>query len=369
MDNNELKSILEDLRETSVEGLKVTNDRISDLEQKSQERMDALDSALQDIGASGGAKRGSNVDYERGLVEFAENVKALVEGSGSGAIVVPPEFSASIFDRLAAQSVGLRSGFRVIETASDELHLPKVTSDVTAAFVAEAGAIGESDPGLDEEVATPRKLAALTTMSTELVMDSNPAVTAIVRDNMARAIALALDLAFYEGNGVAPNPTGLRNVTGIQTLAHNAALTDLDPFADAIGMLAEENAEASAIVMHPRDWRTLMKLKQGAANTGGENVPLLTAENVGGEIRRTIFGVPVYLSSQLATDGGVGTNESTIYVYQADQVVAVRREDLRVETNPYSLFANDQIQLRSISRWDIVVPQPKAVLTITGVQG
>ena len=298
--------------------------------------------------------------HETGLVEFANELKALAEGSGGGAFIAPPDFRTSMWDRLAARSVGLRSGFTVIPTTRDEVHVPKNTSDVTAAFVAEAGTINASDPGLDEEIVNPRKLASRTIVSNELVADSNPAVLRIVRENMARANGLALDLAFYEGDGTGAKLTGLANVSGIQTLAHDAALTDLDPFADAVGTLEEADAEATAFVMHPRDWRALLKLKE---DNGGSNLKPLLQQSAGSPtagIRRSIYGVPVFLSSQLVTDAGAGTNESTIYAYQAGEVVAVRREELRIELDPFSRFDTDESQLRCISRWGLAVPNPEA---------
>ena len=49
--------------------------------------------------------------------------------------------------------------------------------------------------------------------------------------------------------------------------ANGSAFSDLDPFADAIGTLATSNASASAIVMHPRSWQALTKLKEDTATS------------------------------------------------------------------------------------------------------
>jgi HK97 family phage major capsid protein len=79
--------------------------------------------------------------------------------------------------------------------------------------------------------------------------------------------------------------------------------------------------------------------------------------------------VPVYLSSQLGTTEvqGSASNASSAYVYQADQVVAVMRQDVRVERDSSRLFNSDQSELRAIMRADVVVPNPKAVVRILGV--
>jgi HK97 family phage major capsid protein len=89
----------------------------------------------------------------------------------------------------------------------------------------------------------------------------------------------------------------------------------------------------------------------------------------GGKPVRSIGGVPVYLSSQLAaaTTSGSATDCGNAYVYQADQVVVVQRDKLRFESSADVLFGTDQVAFRGICRFDLVVPNPNAVLKITGL--
>lgn len=155
----------------------------------------------------------------------------------------------------------------------------------------------------------------------------------------------------------------MKNVAGITldaTLA--AAPTNLDVFATAIATLAGFNAKATAIVMHPRTWGTLIKLKEGTANN---NKPLLmdNAGSGGQTPSGTIYGVPVYLSSQLSI--AEGTAESSAYVYDASQVVAVFRQDTRIELDRSRLFNTDQSELRAILRADFSAPNPKAIVRIS----
>src|SRR5919204_4847873 len=292
--------------------------------------------------------------------------RSLQEGSGSGAYAVPEEY-ADVFDRLAARAVGLASGFTVISTETDTLHVPKLTADATAAWTAEAATITASDPTLNEVIATPRKLAALTRMSNEWVDDARarPSGLGFVAQNLIRALALKLDLGIFEGSGSAPEIRGLKNVSGIGTVSmgtNGATPTNLDPFADAIGTLAQNNAEATAIVMHPRTWQTLSKLKE---QTSGNNKPLLQESAGSGSqgLQRRIYGVPVYLSSQLSITEtqGTSTDCSSAYVVQADQIVAVRRRDVSIELDRSRYFESDESVLRAILRIDVVVPNPTAI--------
>jgi HK97 family phage major capsid protein len=309
-----------------------------------------------------GARAAADMNGEgeqRTLGEWAApEFRSVFESSGGGAYIVPTEYLPAAWDRLAADSVGLASGFTVIDTIRDELRFPKVTSDQTAAFVAEGAAISESDPGIAEVVATPRKLAALTAVSNEAIADANPQVLDMtVFRPLLRSLALGLDKAFYEGDGIAPNIRGLKHVTATQSVdMAAAAFTNLDPFADAIGLLAEANADATAIVMSPTVWADLTKLKE---QTTGNNKPLLqeSAGSAGQGIERRIYGVPVYLSSQLAGD--------TVYVYEAAEIAAVRRQEARIELDRSRLFNQDMSEVRGILRFDLAVPNTAAVCLIT----
>jgi HK97 family phage major capsid protein len=121
--------------------------------------------------------------------------------------------------------------------------------------------------------------------------------------------------------------------------------------------------------MHPRTWKALLKLKE---QTTGNNKPLLS-ESAGsptGGIQRSLYGVPVYLTSQLSITETQGTSNdcSSAYVMQASEVVAVRRAEARIEVDSSRLFNQDMSEIRGILRFDLVVPNPKAVARIVGIK-
>lgn len=290
----------------------------------------------------------------------------------AGGSFAPTEAADYFFDRLAAASVGLQSGFTQVGTIGARLAIPRILSDGAAAWTAEGEEITPSDPNADIVTATPRKLAALSYCSNELVADSNPSAQNAVADNLARSLALKLDRAFFEGSGTAPEIRGLKNQSGIQTVSmgtDGAALTNLDPIADALGLLAEANATGSAIVMHPRNWRTLSKVKE---LTTGSNKPVLvdsSAAPTDGP-RRTLYGAPVYLTPQLSateTQGSATSIANSIYVYDAAQVVFVLRDDTRIDVDRSVAFSSDRTAIRVTLRADMVLPNPASVVRILGV--
>jgi HK97 family phage major capsid protein len=298
-------------------------------------------------------------------------MRAISEASGIGAAATPPEYAASFWDRLVPQSVLLQSGVQVVQTSRDSLVIPRITADPSAAWTSEGATITASDPGADTLTATPRKLAALVRAGNESLADSSPSIGEMLNRQMARSLALSFDLGAFEGSGTAPAIRGLKNVVGIQATstagANGALLADLDLIADALGLLDAANAAGGAIVMHPRTWAKLSKIKE----LTGSVVPLLNGA-VGGVVdgvRRSLLGVPVYLSAQLSITETQGTSNvaSSIYVYDPTQVVVVRRQDVAIEVDSSVYFASDETAIRAIMRADVVVPNPLAVVRIAGV--
>ena len=95
---------------------------------------------------------------------------------------------------LQAQSVALRAATMVrIDEASNSFRVPVVTEDPAVAWVAEGEEIPASGAKLAEDTDLFHKLAGLTTVSSEFLNDSSPAVAEIVTKGLARSLALKLD--------------------------------------------------------------------------------------------------------------------------------------------------------------------------------
>ena len=296
---------------------------------------------------------------------FREVSKGETRALSTAVTLSPGTLSNVLFDKLRAQSVGLSSGFRVLTTDKDSVVHPTLSADANPSWYAEAATISPGDPTFSSVTATPRKIAHLVQMSNEVIDDSDPSIVDVLNNHLLRVLALKLDIGFYEGSGTAPEIRGLKNVVGIQSIsmgANGAALTSLDTISDALHLLEAANTEATAIVMAPRTYNTLRKLK---ATT---NEYLLT-ERPSVSAPRSLFGVPVYVSGQLSVTEtqGTATNASSVYVYNAAEVVYVRRSEIELELDRSRLFNSDQSELRAKLRGDLIVPNPSAVVRIAGI--
>lgn len=302
---------------------------------------------------------------------LSNELRALVGSGTTGGGAYTPADSRAFFDLLGASAVALRAGFRTIRTDKDSLIVPRLTADTGANWTAEAATITQSSLSADQVTATPRKLAGIERLSNEVINDSEPAILDVVGQSLVRSISLKLDLGILEGSGTPPEIRGLKNTSGIQTVsmgANGLTPTNLDPFADAIGALEAANANATAIIMQPRTWKTLIKVKE----VSGSAKPIMQDSAGSGAqgVARSIYGVPVYLSSQLSITEtqGTSTDASSAYVVQGDQCVVVMRQDVRVERDSSRLFNSDESEVRAILRADFAVANPSAVVRITGLR-
>jgi HK97 family phage major capsid protein len=301
-------------------------------------------------------------------VKFADQFRAI----GTGTTGAPTQLDyQGLWDRLAPQSVALQTGPTIVESERTTISLPHLTADMSSAWLAENGSISAADPTLETIQVTPSKAAALTVVSRELADDSDPAILQIVADKLTRSVGLTIDLGFFEGSGASNMPRGLKNTSGITNdtttmTANGSTFSNLDPILTAIGVLEQKNVNMDkvAIVMHGRSYAELLKLKDSQNRYLSVNV----LDGTQG-YQRSIDGIPLYVSNQLSITETQGTSSaaSSVYVYDASQVLFVRSHALRVEMSYDAFFGNDQVAVRAIARVGVSVPNPLAVYRLAGV--
>lgn len=283
-----------------------------------------------------------------------------------GGSFAPAEASQEFFTYLAAQSVVLSAGPRIMNTKAAQLEVPRILSSAGVAWTSEGAEISPTSPDADVMVAVPRKIAAIVPFSNELLADSSPSVLAAVSQDLARAMALKLDLGLLNGSGTAPEIRGMAQASGIGTIAVNTDIEDLDPYIQAIGQVAAANGRASAIFVSAREYSALLRMRQNATDS---NVPLLTSLSgaVSDGVTLGILGVPIFPTSQLPTDLGDGDNESFALVADMSQVVVVQRSDLVIATDESVYFTADSTAVRVTMRYDLLLPNPEAVVKLSGI--
>ena len=147
-------------------------------------------------------------------------------------------------DVLRNASSVMQAGARTLNGLSGDVRIPKKTAAASASWIAsEGGAASESEMTVGNIAMTPKTLGAFTDVTRQLMIQSSMDVEALIRDDLATAIALAIDLAGLEGSGSSGQPTGILNTSGINSVTNFAAANPT--FAEVVTLetaLAEDNA-------------------------------------------------------------------------------------------------------------------------------
>lgn len=127
-------------------------------------------------------------------------------------------------DVLRNSSSVMQAGARMLNGLSGDVKIPKKTAAAQAAWIAtEGGASAESEMTVGSVSLTPKTLGAYTDITRQLMIQSSMDVEALVRDDLAQALALAIDLAALAGDGTGGAPTGVKSASGVATTTFGAA--------------------------------------------------------------------------------------------------------------------------------------------------
>ena len=206
---------------------------------------------------------------------------------------------------------------------------------------------------------TAHKLAALVAIDNELLEDTANA-DATIENSIAKAIALALDFAGLYGSGAAPQPQGLH---GIVPAVPAGGAASYDLMLNAIADVHGANFEPNAVIYNARTARQLSELKttQGAYLMPPPDYAALSK----------------YVTNQIPSNLGTGTNESQSFVGQWDQLALGLRSSLQIEVSReagyfdgaavQSSFSRDQTVIRAILRADWQPLHLNAFAEVTGI--
>ena len=290
----------------------------------------------------------------------AEKRAVMAEGTSSlGGVLIPTPMSASIIDLARNQAIVMRAGASTVPMTANTLKMGKVTGDMTASW-AENEAITASEMSFDSMTFTAKALAAICTISIELLEDAGN-INGLIENSIASALALELDRAALFGSGTGSEPKGLFGTTGVQVVdmgTNGAALTNFDPFVNALGRLLDANAVPGAIVFAPRTATALALLKDTT------NQPLVAPAAYASATKLTSNQIPVNLTH------GTASNASVAFVGEWANLMVALRTGLTLEASRVAgadSFSKMQVMIRAYLRADVQVSRADHFSMVTGI--
>lgn len=274
--------------------------------------------------------------------------------STAGGNLVGTDLQAQSFiDLLRARSRAAQLGMTLLPGLVGNVTVPKLTGAATAYWLTnEATGITESQQTVGQLALAPKTLGAYTEISRQLMLQSTPAAEALIMGDFAKVMALAIDLAVFEGSGASGQPTGISQTASIGSVAGGslalAGCIEFQTDLAAGNALADNCAYISTPLV-----AGLLKGRARIASTDS-----LTLWN-GSVLDGTIEGFKATTSTQLTAGSMIFGDFS--------QVVLAEWGMLEIALNPYASFPTAISGIRAIQSVDVGVRQAAAFSRATSI--
>ena len=274
-------------------------------------------------------------------VDVMNNWNSRALNSADEAALFSDDFRGESFiDVLRNASSVMQAGATMLNGLSGDVKIPKKLTASTAGWVAtEGGATSTTEPTIGSVSMVPKQLGAFTDITRQLMQQSSLDVENLVRDDLAQAIALAIDAAALEGAGSGGAPTGLLSTGSLTKVASFAGVNPT--FAEVVTL---ESAVANANALTGMPAYILRSNMKGA---------LKTTEKASGtaqfvyEPGDTVNGYRAVTSNQ-GTDGN-------IYFGDWRQMLIGFWSGLDLLVDPYTNSTSGTVRIVAMQTCDVAV--------------
>jgi HK97 family phage major capsid protein len=143
-------------------------------------------------------------------------------GGAGGAYLVATETESEVIDALRPHSLAMQCGATVYENLNDHAIFPRLTADVTGAWLTSESTSATEQPPLFGAAAVAPKNWGFTCRWSRALQMQAPHLEPFLRTIAARAAGQALDTAALNGSGSSGVPLGLLNFGGLATQSGTA---------------------------------------------------------------------------------------------------------------------------------------------------
>ena len=298
-------------------------------------------------------------------------------GGTAGGLLVPPEFAQSLFGyALTAKNAVRRAGATVYPATSNNVKFPRETVVAGASQAAEAGTMSSADATFAQQSIDVEKQYAFRRWSDELGADSDPAFNSFLENTVIRDLRVQQDQQYLRGSGSTPQIQGIIGYTSLTTgpsLGTNGRKLNHDDVLEAEYLLNAVDADANFAISHYRAKNTLRKEKDSAGRylMSLDGTPrAFGPQRADGPDAILADSIPFYGTTNILLTETVGssTDTSTMIVGDISQVFIIERGGLELMFSPHVYFTTGEMAVRATHRTALVILQPSAVLTITGIR-
>lgn len=269
--------------------------------------------------------------------------------TGPGGNLIGTDFlSAQYIDILREADPLAALGVRHLSGLHGNVEIPKAMSGTSVSWTAENAALSQTEMAFSSITMQPKHLGAWAEFSRNLILQSSPDAEALLKADLAQAMALALAKAVLNGSGQDNEPTGILHTTGINSVTTPAEVMDYVP-------------ELSAALLEHIYQGNMANVAFCANSTLKKAVDeLLTTDKL--PVGETAFfrGNKHIWTSLLPA-------ATTMLAGDFSQVLVGHWGSLELLVNPYmeSAYKKGNVAIRVIESVDVAIRYPEAFATFT----
>ena len=250
-----------------------------------------------------------------------------VAGATGGYAIATTLMTASFIDLLRNRATIMRLA-RTLGGLVGNIDIPKQTAGATGYWIGEDEDASETGIELGQISMTPRTVAAYAEITRKLLIQDSLDCEALVRSDLAIAMALTIDKAGYYGGGNANQPLGIANYAGINAV----------PFVGVQPTYPEVVQMETAISTDNADVESMSFV--GNAAFRGHCKTTLKFENVAGTIwepGNQVNGYPVQITNQV--------NQGDLFHGNFGDLIVGTWGGLELNVDPYSNSKSGRLRI------------------------
>jgi HK97 family phage major capsid protein/HK97 family phage prohead protease len=297
---------------------------------------------------SGRSLKGTLIPFDVLSVRNTNTISDVIATSGyTGTgknLVATNLLSGSFVDALRNKTVLMQKA-TVLAGLVGNVDIPKQTTKTSATWIGEDSSAVQSDIDFGLISLRPKTLAARSEITRRLLNQSSIGVEALVRDDLAKSLALALDYAGFYGDGSSNAPIGINSTSGIGFKGFVGTNPTFAELVDMETAVALENADVQSMAyIAGAGFRGYAKGTKKFASTGAD-ATIWEAGNM-------VNGYEAVTTNQVAA--------GDVFFGDFSSLICAIFSGVEVIVDPYTNSASGRIRLVSMLDADFGVRRAKS---------
>lgn len=284
-----------------------------------------------------------------------------------GNLVATDLRSQDFIEALRNQAIVFQLGAKFLTGLQGFVDIPKQTGVSSTYWIGENQTIPESALSFGHVSMSPKHVVSRVTMTRQLLQQSSLSAENLVREDMVKQIALAVDKAAIHGSGVGPEPRGVLNyaINSLTAgLGNDGTAPSYENIVKLAGTIWADNADISTM-----NWLTNSKVKAKLMLT-----PMQSSGIEGNFVMKegasSLLGYGVGVSNQVPSNltKGNGTGLSALILGCWDQLLVGEWGVLEILPNVYGkTYETGGVEIRAIKTLDLALRHEDSFAALTDV--